>query len=177
MNSSEAISFKFTTCVYSFYNLKIGQLFYSSFCPNCDKIQCHCYQHFHALPSKTFWTVCWRFTLSIVLDMSDVSTFVLLQSIWLNIYEKILLFWHAFIMTYLTCNTSSIRLSNAKVRLSPSKNFFICLNDSPSKLMENAFYFILKALLVFKIFKLLSWLFGHRKNGLINNVTTWLINN
>ena len=27
--------------------------------------------------------------------------------------------------------------------------------------MKNAFYFILKGLFVFKIFKLLSWLFGH----------------
>ena len=33
--------------------------------------------------------------------------------------------------------------------------------------MKNAFYFILKALLVLKIFKVLSWLFGHvGKNGL-----------
>ena len=29
---------------------------------------------------------------------------------------------------------------------------FICFNDSPSKMMENAFYFILKALFVLKIF-------------------------
>ena len=28
------------------------------------------------------------------------------------------------------------------------------------KMMKNAFYFILKALFVFKIFKFLSWLFG-----------------
>ena len=46
-----------------------------------------------------------------------------------------------------------------KVGLSPYKNF--CFNDSPSKLMKNAFYFILKALFVLKIFKFLSWLFGH----------------
>ena len=49
-----------------------------------------------------------------------------------------------------------------KVRLSPpppQKN--TCFNDSPSKMMKNAFYFILKALLVLKIFKVLSSLFGH----------------
>ena len=38
---------------------------------------------------------------------------------------------------------------------------FCKFNDSPSKMMNNAFYFILKALFVLKIFKLLSWLFGH----------------
>ena len=41
-----------------------------------------------------------------------------------------------------------------KVGLSPSKKvFFICFNDSPSKMMKNAFYFILKALFLLKIFK------------------------
>ena len=44
-----------------------------------------------------------------------------------------------------------------KVGLSPSKKaFFICFNDSPSKMMKNAFYFILKALFVLKIFKFFS---------------------
>ena len=44
-----------------------------------------------------------------------------------------------------------------KVGLSPSKKvFFICFNDSPSKMMKNAFYFILKALFLLKIFKFLS---------------------
>ena len=33
--------------------------------------------------------------------------------------------------------------------------------ESPLKLMKNAFYFTSKALFVLKIFKLLSWLFGH----------------
>ena len=36
----------------------------------------------------------------------------------------------------------------------PKENFFICFNDSPSKIMKNIFYFILKALFVLKIFKL-----------------------
>ena len=44
-----------------------------------------------------------------------------------------------------------------KVALSPSKkNFVISFNDSPSKMMKNVFYFILKALFVLKIFKFLS---------------------
>ena len=46
-----------------------------------------------------------------------------------------------------------------KVGLSPSKkNLFIRFNDSPSKIMKNAFYLILKA---HKILKFLSQHFGH----------------
>ena len=49
-----------------------------------------------------------------------------------------------------------------KVGLSPSKkNYFIFFVVSPLKLMGNAFYFILKALFIFKIFKFLSCLFGY----------------
>ena len=43
-----------------------------------------------------------------------------------------------------------------KVGLSPSKKKIICFNDSPSKVMINAFYFILKTLFVLKILKYLS---------------------
>ena len=44
-----------------------------------------------------------------------------------------------------------------KVRLSPSKKFFfVCFNGSSSKMMKNAFYFMLKALVILKIFKFLS---------------------
>ena len=49
-----------------------------------------------------------------------------------------------------------------KVELSPSKKICVtCLIESPLKMMKNAFYFILKAIFVLKIFKLLSRLFGH----------------
>ena len=41
------------------------------------------------------------------------------------------------------------------------KNGIICFNDSSSKMMKNAFYFTLKAFFLLKIFKFLSWLFGH----------------
>ena len=43
----------------------------------------------------------------------------------------------------------------------PKKKFIISFNESPSKMMKNDFYFILKALYALKIFKFLSWLFGH----------------
>ena len=56
-----------------------------------------------------------------------------------------------------------------KIGLLPSeKNFLICFNDRPWKMMKNAFYFILKALLVLKVFKFLSWIFGHLEK------TAWL---
>ena len=38
----------------------------------------------------------------------------------------------------------------------PKKIIFIRFNDSPLKMMKTAFYFILKALFVLKIFKFLS---------------------
>ena len=49
----------------------------------------------------------------------------------------------------------------------PKKNCVIYLIESPLKMMKNAFYFILKALFVLKIFKFLSQLFGHEGK------TTW----
>ena len=49
-----------------------------------------------------------------------------------------------------------------KVGLSPSKKIcVISLMESPLKMIRNTFYFILKGLFVLKIFKFLSWLFGH----------------
>ena len=57
--------------------------------------------------------------------------------------------------------------------------------ESPLKMMKNAFYFTLKARLVLKIFKFLSWIFGHvekrldwrdKVNFKIYDVTTWLTN-
>ena len=49
-----------------------------------------------------------------------------------------------------------------KIELSPSEKFYVnCFIESPLKMMKNAFYFILKALFVLKIYKFLSRLFGH----------------
>ena len=58
---------------------------------------------------------------------------------------------------------------NVNVRLSTfKKEILIYFNDSLSKIMKNAFYFILKALFVLKIFKFLSLLFGYIEK------TVWL---
>ena len=58
--------------------------------------------------------------------------------------------------------------------------------ENRRRLKKNTFYFIFKALVVIKMFKFLSWLFGHiekmvwlkeKINFKINNVPTWLTNN
>ena len=62
-----------------------------------------------------------------------------------------------------------IHLNSLQVGLSPSQTTcVICFIESPLKKMENAFYFIWKALFVLKIFKFLSWPFGHEGK------TAWL---
>ena len=59
-------------------------------------------------------------------------------------------------------------------------------NESPLKMMKNAFYFTLKVLFVLKIFKVLSWVLGDSEKRLdhkdnVNfkayDVTTWETNN
>ena len=49
-----------------------------------------------------------------------------------------------------------VQMVNLKSDSHLPKNFCICFSDGPSKLMKNAFYFILKALFVLKISKFLS---------------------
>ena len=58
--------------------------------------------------------------------------------------------------------------------------------ESPLKMIKNTFYFVLKALFVHEIFKLLSWLFGFVEKRLdkkpminfkIHDVTDWTANN
>ena len=44
------------------------------------------------------------------------------------------------------------------------------VTESSLKMMKNAFYFTLKTLFLLKIFKILSWLFGHVENGLIRKI-------
>ena len=67
-----------------------------------------------------------------------------------------------------------------------SKVWDIFAPESPLKMMKNAFYLTLEALFVLKIFKFLSWLFGHvakrldkkdKVNFKFYDVTAWLTNN
>ena len=70
---------------------------------------------------------------------------------------------HGYKIPFLTTpNSPSFHknLSALKSDTHLSKKSFIGFNESPLKMMKNAFYFILKAFFVLKIFKFLSWLFG-----------------
>ena len=58
-----------------------------------------------------------------------------------------------------TCKCPSLQKLKSDSRL-PKKFLFICSNERPLKMMENALYFILKTLFILKIFKFLSWHFG-----------------
>ena len=59
------------------------------------------------------------------------------------------------------CGIKSFTYEHCSVLKSDSHllNFFICFSDSPSKMMKNAFHFLLKALFVIKIFEFSFWLF------------------
>ena len=65
-------------------------------------------------------------------------------------------------MTKYACRFTNCQFSRTLSRtLTFQKNCDICFIKCPLKMMKNAFYFILKALFVLKIFKFLSRLFGH----------------
>ena len=76
-------------------------------------------------------------------------------------------------------------ISVRTITIPSKKNCVICFIENSLKMMKNAFYFILKALFVLKIFKFLSWLFGHvekktwlERTGLFQNSWfPWLTNN
>ena len=51
------------------------------------------------------------------------------------------------------CSSSSLKAD--------SKVWDFLINENLLKMMKNAFYFAIKALFVLKVFKFLSWLFGH----------------
>ena len=57
-----------------------------------------------------------------------------------------------------------------------SQLLFICFNESPLKMMKKAFYFMLKALLVFEMLTVLSWLFVYVRKLLFRFVKKAKIN-
>ena len=58
--------------------------------------------------------------------------------------------------------------TESKVAFSGLRHF--SATESPLKKMKNAFYFTLKSFYVLKIFKFLSWLFGHVEKSLIRKI-------
>ena len=79
-----------------------------------------------------------------------------------NLITIILIFFIFTVITYViyTKGDGSGTWS-VKVGLSPSKDLRYLLQWKPCKNDEKCFYFILEALFVLKIFKFLSWPFGH----------------
>ena len=78
--------------------------------------------------------------------------------------------------------TPFILLFSKKLKVGPptsKKNCVICFIERSLKMMKNAFYFILKALSVLKIFQFLfSFFLPCRKNVFIRKIiTTWLKSN
>ena len=92
-------------------------------------------------------------------------------------YEKMVIkFWHVklkfsislyLLVIYFTLSRRSrsqmfFKIGFLKVGLSPSKkNCIIYFIESSLKMIKIAFYFIFKALFVLKLFRFLSWPFGH----------------
>ena len=68
----------------------------------------------------------------------------------------------SFLLLQIFIVSIALSMGKIKVGLSTSKKIYvICVTESPLKMMKNAFYSILKAFFVLKIFKFLSQLFGH----------------
>ena len=85
---------------------------------------------------------------------------------------------------YISSCSLNANLKNFKGAFSDLNQFLAA--ESPWKMMENAFHCTLKALFVLKIFKILSWLFGHvakwlgKKNKVdfkFYDITAWSPNN
>ena len=109
-----------------------------------------------------YWKFCFLFFLYISLESTTKDKFVSFCSQAVGLFVEIFLKSDSHLL---------------------KKKFVVCVTESPLKLMKNLFYFILKALFFLKIFKFLSWLFGHIKKRLdlkdkvdfkFHDVITWL---
>ena len=67
--------------------------------------------------------------------------------------QLFILFLYFYDKIYNYLGWEGIKVTVLKVEHSPSKKF--CINESPSKIIKNAFYFILKGII--KIFKFLTF--------------------
>ena len=92
-------------------------------------------------------------------------------------------FVDAFAETWFHTNGLFKIFDSCKGVLSGRRQLFA--TENLFKMMKNTFYFTLKALLVFKIFKFLSWVFGHAEKQLdykdkvnfkLYDVRTWETN-
>ena len=104
--------------------------------------------------AKWFWSYCFRSAID------DCITSILLSKQSHFAHNGALSSWSYFMRTSFRLLKSSLRLLKSDSHF-PREFLFIFFNESPLKIMKNAFYFILKALFVLRIFRFLSWHFGH----------------
>ena len=104
----------------------------------------------------------------IILDSKVSGEFILTAELFAKLYEALKLMSQLIIFYVEKSHLMKDLKSDFHL---PRKNCFICFNDSPSKMMKNAFYFILKALFVLKMFNFLSRILGMEKNDLIGKIT------
>ena len=102
-------------------------------------------------PCPTRVSVCWTHFI-IMLAMAYLKRKrgkLKKESLFLKKHKDINNSWHSGSVAYPL-------LSKLKLDSHLPKNCFICFNESPLKMKKIAFYFILKALFIFKMFKFLS---------------------
>ena len=104
--------------------------------------------------AKWFWSYCFRSA------TDDCITSILLSKQSQFAHNGALSSWSYFMTTSFRLLKSSLKLLKSDSHF-PREFLFIFFNESPLKIMKNAFYFILKALFVLRIFRFLSWHFGH----------------
>ena len=101
----------------------------------------------------TLLILCLYFVFTLyILSLQFVYTFFIFSLYFL--YTLFILSLY-FLYTLFEASSASSRT------LTFQKKFFICFNDSLSKMIKNAFCFILKVIFVLKILKFLSSLFVH----------------
>ena len=100
---------------------------------------------------------------------SLINIFSIVIHIFRNLSWKICPLFGQILIMCLKCSSTSfssssysekMRWGEGWVILSPSNKVgLVCFNESPLKMMNNFFYFILKVFFILKIFTFLPWLF------------------
>ena len=112
----------------------------------------------------TLFILCLYFVYTLfLLCIYFLYTFVILSLYFLYTFFIVCLYFlYIFFILSLYSLYTLFEASSASSRtLTFQKKFFICFNDSLSKMIKNAFCFILKVIFVLKILKFLSSLFVH----------------
>ena len=103
--------------------------------------------------------------------LSSTQAFTLKALLLSNKHHTSLCGTYKKIVIVLQLNFIRIQMVTVRLKLGLSPSEKICVVwfvESHVKMMKNVFYFILKAVFDLKIYKILSWLFGHVEK------TSWL---